>query len=253
MSYTIDAAIRAATGEVGTRETGTNNVKYNRWLGKIPGYPHSGYGYPWCASFQSWVADRAGGDAGEDYPRTAGCAVAVAWFKARGRWSSKPHTGDWVFYGPAGTTHVELVVHVDGSTITTIGGNTSGSLDGTYYNGDGVYRKRVSRGSSRIYGYGRPLYGGAKASPAPKPKPSGSAKAPKWPGRYLTQPPMMSGSDVRTWQDRMRDRGWHLAVDGVYGPASEKVCRSFQAEKALTVDGVVGPKTWAAAWTAPIT
>ena len=37
--------------------------------------------------------------------------------------------------------HVELVVGVSGGSIQTIGGNTSGSLDGkTFFNGDGVYQ-----------------------------------------------------------------------------------------------------------------
>lgn len=154
MSYTIAAAIKAAESQVGYRESGVNNTPYNHWLGTIGGT----YSYAWCASFQSWCADRAGGRADIDYPKTAGCAVAVGWFKAHGRWSSTPHEGDWVFYGPNGSVHVELVVAVSPTTITTIGGNTSGSLDGRYYAGDGVYRKTVSRSSDRIYGYGRPIY-----------------------------------------------------------------------------------------------
>ncbi len=76
---------------------------------------------------------------------------------------------------------------------------------------------------------------------------------PAWPGRYLTQPPIMRGSDVRTWQKRMHARGWRITVDGAYGPQSEGVCRAFQREKGLTVDGIVGPVTWGAAWTAPVT
>lgn len=154
MSYTAAAAIKAATGQVGYRESGVNDTPFNRWLGTIGGT----YSYAWCASFQSWCADRSGGRANVDYPRTAGCVVAVGWFKAHGRWSSTPHVGDWVFYGPNGSTHVELVTAVSSHSITTIGGNTSGSLDGRYYAGDGVYRKTVSRSSDRIYGYGRPIY-----------------------------------------------------------------------------------------------
>jgi hypothetical protein len=154
MTYTAAAAIEAATAEIGYRESGTNRTKFNNWLGSIDGTT----AYPWCASFQSWVANKAGGRANVDYPKTAGCLVAVDWFKGHGRWSTVPHVGDWVLYGPGGGTHVELVTAVTGSTITTIGGNTSGSLDGQYFNGDGVYRKQVARSSSRIYGYGRPAY-----------------------------------------------------------------------------------------------
>ncbi|WP_395106600.1 N-acetylmuramoyl-L-alanine amidase [Actinomadura sp. SCN-SB] len=99
---------------------------------------------------------------------------------------------------------------------------------------------------------GMPAPGGS-SSPAPPPSKPPTAKAPKWPGVYLTQPPMMRHAAARTWQARMRARGWNIAVDGVYGPGSEAVCRAFQKEKRLQVDGVVGPKTWAAAWTAPVT
>jgi hypothetical protein len=53
--------------------------------------------------------------------------------------------------------------------------------------------------------------------------------------------------------EKMKDRGWSLGVDGCYGPESENVCRQFQAEKGLSVDGDVGPKTWEATWTAPVT
>lgn len=78
--------------------------------------------------------------------------------------------------------------------------------------------------------------------------------APVWPGRYLmVKEPMMSGTDVATWQRRMRTRGWTIAVDGVYGPQSRDVCTAFQQEKGLDPDGVVGPVTWEVSWTAPIT
>jgi peptidoglycan hydrolase-like protein with peptidoglycan-binding domain len=50
----------------------------------------------------------------------------------------------------------------------------------------------------------------------------------------------------------MASRGWTLAVDGGYGNQSEGVCRAFQGEKGLAIDGQVGPITWQASWTAPI-
>jgi peptidoglycan hydrolase-like protein with peptidoglycan-binding domain len=60
----------------------------------------------------------------------------------------------------------------------------------------------------------------------------------------------MRGDDVRTWQQRMADLGRQIAVDGIYGPQSARVARDFQRDMSLDVDGVVGPKTWAASWQA---
>lgn len=58
---------------------------------------------------------------------------------------------------------------------------------------------------------------------------------------------------IRTWQTRMRTRGWTITPDGYWGPNTERVLRQFQAEKRLGVDGILGPASWAAAWTAPTT
>lgn len=59
--------------------------------------------------------------------------------------------------------------------------------------------------------------------------------------------------DLAVWQQRMRDRGWQITVDGLYGPQTNGVCLSFQREKGLVADGKIGPVTWAAAWTLPVT
>ena len=77
---------------------------------------------------------------------------------------------------------------------------------------------------------------------------------PYWPGRYLRLlAKRMKGVDIRTWQQRMKDRGWSITADGIYGPTSADVCRQFQQEKGLVVDGIVGPVTWSAAWSSPVT
>jgi len=58
------------------------------------------------------------------------------------------------------------------------------------------------------------------------------------------------------WQQRMEDRGWSLPTygsDGRYGDETARVVRAFQKEKGLVVDGLIGPATWAAAWTEPVT
>jgi hypothetical protein len=78
-----------------------------------------------------------------------------------------------------------------------------------------------------------------------------NGRAPKFPGRALRRGSW--GDDVETWQQRMKDRGWHIKVTGRYDAESEKVCSGFQKEKQLAVTGHVDRKTWAASWRAPIT
>jgi len=83
--------------------------------------------------------------------------------------------------------------------------------------------------------------------------PASSVKAPAWPGVYLKYPPTTNNSAVKTWQTKMKSRGWSITVDGIYGPDSEKVCLQFQKEKGLPADGIVGPVTWRATWEEPVT
>lgn len=59
--------------------------------------------------------------------------------------------------------------------------------------------------------------------------------------------------DLRTWQARMHLRGWDITADGLYGPVTAAVARHFQREKGLHPDALIGPQTWGAAWTAPVT
>jgi hypothetical protein len=103
--------------------------------------------------------------------------------------------------------------------------------------------------------------------PTPTPTPPSGGKAPAFPypsSDYLGQPSSdphchsgfyggVDATNVRTWQQQMANRGWTIGVDGQYGPQSESVCRQFQSEKGLGVDGLVGPQTWGAAWTSPVT
>ena len=110
------------------------------------------------------------------------------------------------------------------------------------------------------------------ATPAPPPAPPAAPVWPFGPFDYLGTPRpdvhchsgYSSSTDhhvVAVFQQRMRDRGWTITVDGYDGlnqlPVNQgqmpAVVAAFQAEKGLTVDHLVGPKTWAAAWTAPVT
>jgi peptidoglycan hydrolase-like protein with peptidoglycan-binding domain len=51
---------------------------------------------------------------------------------------------------------------------------------------------------------------------------------------------------VQTLQHLLRARGQNLTVDGIFGTRTDAAVRAFQQQKALAVDGIVGPNTWAA-------
>ncbi len=54
-----------------------------------------------------------------------------------------------------------------------------------------------------------------------------------------------TGLPVRRAQSRLTAAGFDTGgVDGVFGPHTESGVRALQQATALTVDGIVGPKTW---------
>jgi soluble lytic murein transglycosylase-like protein len=54
------------------------------------------------------------------------------------------------------------------------------------------------------------------------------------------------GWDVSVTQFLLRQRGSTLAVNGYFGPRTERVLREFQRARGLFVDGIAGPRTLAA-------
>ena len=160
------------------------------------------------------------------------------------------------YYKPTGTD----------LTVKDIQGIVGAKADGYY--GDNteaavaVYQRKLGVTADGLWGKDTQAAHDKKGSkPAPKP----AAKAPKFPlpkGHYFgpKSGPASSVSgyyshraDLKKWQAQMRKRGWSITADGLYGPATAKVARQFQKEKGLGVDGLIGAKTWAAAWTEKVT
>ena len=54
------------------------------------------------------------------------------------------------------------------------------------------------------------------------------------------------GQKVQVLQLLLKAHGFIITVDGDYGPATLAAVRQFQKNVGTTVDGIVGPKTWAA-------
>ena len=53
-------------------------------------------------------------------------------------------------------------------------------------------------------------------------------------------------NDVRILQRALRQVGYDLEIDGIFGRITQECVKSFQGSHGLTRDGVVGPLTWAA-------
>lgn len=68
-------------------------------------------------------------------------------------------------------------------------------------------------------------------------------------GSMTPMPVLRLGSThqaVHTLQAVLRTQGWNLANDGIFGQQTLGAVRNFQAQHHLGVDGIVGPRTWAA-------
>lgn len=95
----------------------------------------------------------------------------------------------------------------------------------------------------------------------PFPLPAGKYFGPEGGGENSISGYYSYNAELKLWQQRMKDRGWPITVDGLYGPKgattpqgnTAEVVVAFQTEKGYTVDGLIGKQTWDGAWLAPIT
>jgi hypothetical protein len=184
----------------------------------------------------------------------SGWAFGVQKKATRSSWEAKPGDiicFDWTKAGTCSTsdTHTGLVDHWDGQTLHTIEGN-SGPKGGVN-----------ARQWSAPRGQGNDLIAGVinvgklvNFNGAPVDDDIDEDNVPEFPGRMLMlKSPHMEGDDVKRWQKRMRKRGWKLPQEGVFDERTRDVCMAFQKQKSLPVNGRVGPRTWALAWTSPVT
>ena len=145
---TAALALEIAKGEIGTIEEGDNLTKYGKFT--------KADGLPWCGSFCNWVLAQAG----VKVHSVVSTAVGAHKFKEISRWSDTPTIGDLAFMdfphdGVDRISHIGIVAAIEGKTIVTIEGNTSGS--GDQRNGGMVMVKRRTIGKE-VVGFGRPKY-----------------------------------------------------------------------------------------------
>jgi hypothetical protein len=145
---TAPHVIEIAKAEIGTIEEGDNLTKYGKFT--------KADGLPWCGSFCNWVLAQAG----VKVHSLVSTATGAHKFREIGRWHEVPALGDMAFMdfphdGVDRISHIGIVVAIDGKTITTIEGNTSGT--GDQRNGGMVMVKQRTVGKE-VVGFGRPKY-----------------------------------------------------------------------------------------------
>lgn len=243
----VNKVIDIAINEIGYVEKASNNfldlkfgnagnknyTKYAKDLDSIANFYNSAKnGHPWCAVFVNWCFVQA---FGVDKARrmcflpiksgSAGCTVAVSYYKNNGAFYNSPKVGDQVFFynSKKEIAHTGIVEKVTATTLYTIEGNTS-SDDGVVENGGCVCRKSYNLNYNRIVGYGRPNY---------------NLEIKK---NNIAKKPLNEVKEIQIWLNNEFNAG--LVIDGVFGFKTESALIKFvQKSIGVTPDGDFGPNS----------
>lgn len=151
MADLVDVAI----GEIGYKESGSNQTKYGEWYGLN--------GAPWCHMFVSWCGSQAGYPL-DIVPKTASCEAAEQGAKRKKYWADRgsytPQRNDIVYFRSG--SHAGIVEYVENGRLHTIEGNSS----------DVVKRRDYDINDSKIDGYRlvHDRVGGTSGGGTPSPK-----------------------------------------------------------------------------------
>lgn len=165
-----------------------------------------------------------------DFP--PGCSVITNSLPKPLHFDDEEHT--WTVGASPGAFDVETVaLHEFGHILGLAHSSVPGAVMAPFVSDNFTLRTLTADDTTAI----QSLYG-TVTPPTPTPTP------PPFPGRLLKFPPLTKGQDVLDWQRRMTERGFGIAVDGMYGPESKKACKTFQEQQGIGVDGIVGPISW---------
>lgn len=212
--------VNIAKSQIGTKETGTNNVIYNTWYyGHVVNGTTGTSEYAWCVTFECWCAYKTG-ILNTLIPKCNNVGTLKSWFNSRGQYyprtSYTPQKGDLIIFKDL--SHTGIVERVENGRIWTIEGNAHDKVsNNNYYLSD-----------SYIQGYCHVKFDDNTASPI-----------------------NTGNATISSIQEKLNSRyGTNLKVDGKYGSKTKKAfIRSLQKElnkqfnANLIVDGVFGEKT----------
>lgn len=160
-----DTFVEFAEAELALADSGNEEAKYGYKYQEAGGLSvgnNSSEGDPWCCAFVYYCADQVGYIGGCFGSYTASCAESWSYFSGQGltHLASSgyvPERGDLIYYkyGGDGINHIGIVQSCDGSSVTTIEGNTKASSNG----GKGILSTHTfSLSFASIYGYASPEY-----------------------------------------------------------------------------------------------
>lgn len=267
MSCYASTVVKVAEGEVGYLEKKTNsnldsktaNAGYNNYTkyardfdDKYPNfYNGKKNGFAWCDIFVDWCfvkafgVDKALKLLGQPLKSCgAGCSWSANYYKKINRFFKTPKVGDQIFFADSKgePCHTGFVKKVTSTKVYTIEGNTS-SESGVVANGGAVAEKSYSLSYSRIYGYGRPEYDAEPvATTTITTKKEGTCTV-----NVKKLQKGSEGSNVKALQALLIGYGYSCGkagADGDFGTSTYSAVKKYQKNNGLTVDGVVGEKTW---------
>ena len=222
--------------ELAKNQVGNGPSKYRNWF-----YGSYMSGTPWCAGFDSWLADQCD-LLGVCFVKTdgAGCFAREGVPKGYGKWYSKsettPKEGDLILYRYGGTytdkyhsDHVGYVYKVANGYVYSIEGNTNGSNDTSQVN----YCKH-SLSDYRIHGYYRPNYPDVKQES--EETEMNFKKGDKSDG-------VMAYKSMLIVAKKLGLITQSVNADNVFGNGTLKATKQVQEKYKLTVDGIAGIKT----------
>ena len=236
----IDSIINTAKSFIGTTE-GSNNHReiidlYNK--ARYSDAYQMTMNDLWCCAFVVAVFQDCG--MADIIPCYAYCDGMIQMFKQWGRWKDKynytPNAGDIIFYdwnGDGSSDHVGIVSDYSNHNIEVIEGNKS----------DAVGTRKINIGSTQIIGFGVPNYDATSGESDTSNAHSGNTNPiPDFPLlKYGSK-----GTYVKILQVLLNYYNIAgLDVDGDYGPRTKSAVAEYQMKNKLTVDGEVGPETWA--------
>ncbi len=213
---------------LGYKEGYNNDNIFGNWYG-MPNQP-------WCAMFVSYCMSKAG--VSQDVVKKfASCSAGWNWFANKGQTRDRnyiPLRGDIIFFDwepekGDGMDHVGIVDNYMKGYVYVLEGNHDDKVNIFKYPANDI----------EIYGYAVPAY-------------TGNEVVENSPSEPHTDMPLLykgrTGDTVKYAQNKLISKGYSLSsygADGIFGSETEQAVRRFQANNGLSVDGMIGPATWA--------